>query len=159
MLKAQLELQTSHMKDGDPRDLLENNPEAWADFMRWNAFALEDEIHEAMAEIGWKPWATSRHLNREAFMKEMVDGWHFFMNLMLAVSPGRSPAEIAHEFQELYLEKNQVNAERQQRGYTGTDKCPKCHRDLNDTARTMLPWENPEDGLTYCSKGCALELR
>jgi hypothetical protein len=26
--------------------------------------AATDELHEALAEVGWKPWATSKHLNR-----------------------------------------------------------------------------------------------
>jgi hypothetical protein len=104
-----------------------------ADFMRWNAWACEDEIHEAMAEVGWKPWATSRHINHDAFMKEMVDAWHFFMNLLLCGCQGMTPTEIADEFTRRYIEKNAVNAQRQEEGYDGVkDKCAQCHRDLGE---------------------------
>lgn len=131
MLQMQLDLQTQHM-GGDPRNLaMEQGADAWADFMRWNAFALTDEIHEAMQEVGWKPWATTRHLNGEAFMKEMVDAWHFFMNMLLAASPGRTPEEIMTEFFERYYDKNSINAQRQIDGYDGLkDKCNICHREL-----------------------------
>ena len=44
-----------------------------ATFVTWNMFAIEDELHEAIAEMGWKPWATSRHLNVDAMLKEMID--------------------------------------------------------------------------------------
>lgn len=155
LLEAQLQLQKEHMKDGDPRNL---SGDALADFMRWNAFALEDEIHEAMAEVGWKPWATSRHVNDDAFLAEMVDAFHFFMNMLLA-GLGQPPGIIAERFKEAYYKKNQRNAERQQEGYTGLDKCPTCHRDLHETRRVMATWTNPETNQVHCSKGCALGLK
>jgi dimeric dUTPase (all-alpha-NTP-PPase superfamily) len=128
MLKMQLELQQQHMKDGDPRFL---EGDHMAEFMRWNAWAVEDELHEAMAEVGWKPWATSRHINQEAFMKEMVDAFHFFMNMLLCGCQGWSPSQIADEFTKMYIVKNAINAQRQAKGYNGvTGKCPKCHREL-----------------------------
>lgn len=157
LLDMQLRLQQEHMKDGDPRELRTVDPEAWAVFMRWNAFALEDELHEAMAEVGWKPWAESRHLNREAFIAEMVDGFHFFMNLLLAGSPGMTPQEIADEFGVAYRNKNQVNAQRQEEGYTGMAKCPGCHRDLKETARNMANYQAPDTGNIWCSKGCHMQ--
>lgn len=130
MLGMQLKLQIEHM-GGDPTDPAYLSGDEWADFMRWNAFALTDEIHEAMNEVGWKPWATSRHLNGLAFMKEMVDAFHFFMNMLLAANPGRNPEEIAQEFFDLYHEKNTINAQRQIEGYDGVaDKCSTCRREL-----------------------------
>lgn len=145
MLEMQLGLQKSHMKDGDPRYL---EGDQMADFMRWNAWALEDEVHEAMAEVGWKPWATSRHINQEAFLKEMVDAYHFFMNLLLCGCQGWSPEQIADEFTRRYIAKNAENARRQEVGYDGvTGKCQQCHREM------------PEDRLTdrFCSGLCAEE--
>lgn len=112
----------------DPRDF---EGEQLMEFLRWNVLALEDELHEALNECGWKPWATSRHVNRDLFVKEMVDAWHFFMNLLLAISPGRLPIDIAEEFAQLYEEKNRINAERQKAGYDGiSGKCRNCSKDL-----------------------------
>jgi hypothetical protein len=126
MLEAQLELQRRHMKDGDPRHL---DGEAMADFMRWNAFALEDEIHEAMQEVGWKPWATSREINVTEFMREMVDGYHFYMNMLLCAT-GMECGDLAEMFFRMYMEKNAENARRQIEGYTGLEKCQECGREV-----------------------------
>lgn len=127
LLQMQLQLQTIHM-GGDPRDL---RGDEWAEFMRWNAWALTDELSEAMSEVGWKPWATSRHLNGEAFMREMVDAFHFFMNLLLAGNPDSTPEQIMADFFEKYKAKNEKNAQRQVEGYDGiSDKCGVCKREL-----------------------------
>jgi len=129
MLKMQLELQKSHMKDGNPQLLAGDD---MATFMTWNAFALTDEIHEAMAEVGWKPWATNRGIAEEAFMKEMVDAFHFFMNMLLCALPD-SPEVIADKFTRAYLLKNAVNAQRQVEGYDGiSTKCTICKRELSE---------------------------
>jgi hypothetical protein len=123
MLAWQLALQRkSYGKDPTALD-----PEERAEWIRWNVLALEDELHEALGEVGWKPWATSRHLNREQFKNELVDAWHFFMNLMLA-------AEIdGEEFFAAYRAKAAKNAERMATGYDGvTGKCPGCNRDMTE---------------------------
>ena len=107
-----------------------------ATFMVWNAYALFDEVHEALDEMGWKPWATSRHLNAEPMLKEMVDAFHFFMNMLLVIGGemGWSIEQLADEFTKRYIAKNAVNAERQKEGYDGvSSKCPKCHRELSET--------------------------
>lgn len=132
MLRMQLELQKGHMKDGNPQTL---TGDAMADFMRWNAWACEDEIHEAMAEVDWKPWTHNevRVIHEEAFLKEMVDAFHFFMNMLLCALPD-SPEVIADKFTRAYLTKNAINAQRQSEGYTGLNKCPKCKRDLLEVA-------------------------
>lgn len=96
--------------------------------------ACLDELHEALAEIGWKPWATSRHFNRDAFVGELIDAWHFLMNLFLV-------AEVKpHELFSLYVTKNDKNIARQEKGYDGvTDKCPNCKRAYDDDAVNCLP--------------------
>ena len=101
------------------------------EFIRWNILALEDELHEALGEVGWKPWATSRHINRAAYRGELVDAFHFFMNLCLVV--GISAEELLNE----YRKKRALNAERQLEGYDGvSSKCPACGRALDDPATT-----------------------
>lgn len=90
--------------------------------------ALVDELHEALNETGWKPWATSRHFNRDAYVDELVDALHFLVNLFLVADV--EPEEVA----ERYVRKNQRNAERQKAGYDGvTGKCAVCGRALDDT--------------------------
>ena len=124
-LRAQLELQQKSYGN-DPSDL---SGEEAVDWIRWNVLALEDELHEALAETGWKPWATSKHINREAYVSELVDAFHFLMNLMLVVDCS------ADEFLEKYFEKRGLNAKRQVDVYDGVaGKCSVCHRALDDVA-------------------------
>lgn len=154
MLKMQLELQLA-MPNGDPRRL---TPEERNHFLQWTAFALTDELHEAMQEVGWKPWATSRHLNRDAFMKEMVDAFHFFMNMLLAGSGHESVDELASEFFRMYQDKNHKNFVRQEEGYDGVKgKCPNCHREIDTEGLEATQWY--EDGMKFCNHQCAIDYR
>ena len=140
-LKDQHEMQVTSFKT-DPAQL---SDEDRAEFIRWNMLALEDELHEALAEVGWKPWATSKHLNYDAYKSELVDAFHFFMNLMLAAGIG------ADEFLASYRRKREVNITRQRDGYNGVDgKCPVCHRDLNDPGVTCTL---DEHGNGQCTAG------
>lgn len=110
----------------DPHSM---NQEERIRFIKDMTYALEDELHEAVAETGWKPWQTSKHINEEAFKAELVDAWHFFMNLMLVV--GMTEADLI----EGYYAKRQKNIDRQRAGYDGVNgKCPKCRRALDDNA-------------------------
>lgn len=126
------------MPSGDPALL---DGDARADFIRWNAYALEDEIHEATAETGWKPWASSRHINHEQYKNELVDALHFFVNLCLVGGITADELFIG------YLAKRNKNERRQLEGYTGVkEKCPGCHRDLDE----LLPGH-------YFAEGCCFE--
>lgn len=124
-----------------------------ADFMRWNAWAFVVELAEAFQEVGWKPWGTNRDIDHDAFMKEMVDAWHFFMNMLLCGCQGLTPAQIADEFTRKYIEKNAINAQRQEVGYDGrAEKCKQCGRELKD-ADPLSRWQI--EGVLFCSKQCA----
>lgn len=91
--------------------------------------ALIGELYEALGEMGWKSWATSRHFNREAVQAELVDAWHFFMNLMLHA--GMSPGDLYAGF----IAKQRTNRLRQTQGYDGVStKCPECKRARDDSA-------------------------
>lgn len=126
-LDAQHELQVKSFGQ-DPKTLDDEQKLEW---IRWNMLALMDELHEALAETGWKPWAKSKHVARDAFVSELVDAFHFLMNLMLVVDCD------ADEFLGKYYEKRGLNAERQAAGYDGvTGKCQVCKRALDDTAVT-----------------------
>lgn len=129
-LEAQHELQIKSFGN-DPKSLTDAERVEW---IRWNVLALADELHEALAETGWKPWAKSQHVNRDAYVSELVDAFHFLMNLMLVVDCS------AEEFLTKYFEKRGINAARQAAGYDGvTGKCPECKRALDDSAVTCTP--------------------
>lgn len=126
MLDMQRELQEKTYGFGPLEEL---DDQARMEWVRNNVLALTDELHEALAESGWKPWATSNHLNREAFASELVDAWHFFMNLMLIC--GMDMEDLARG----YERKRQVNILRQQLSYDGVStKCRGCGRALDDEA-------------------------
>lgn len=103
------------------------------DYIRVNVLALTDELHEALGEVGWKPWATSRHINTNAYFGELIDALHFLMNLLLAT--GLEVDDLAEQLSERYFHKRAINARRQADGYDGiSGKCPGCGRDINETS-------------------------
>lgn len=98
-------------------------------FIKINILALEDELHEALRETMWKPWAHGEPwINRDAYLKEMADALHFALNLYAVVEAS------AEEILAGYLSKNKVNHTRQDNSYTGQDKCPVCHRAPDEPA-------------------------
>lgn len=108
----------------DPANLAGKERE---DYVRWNVLAAEDELHEALGEISWKPWAKSEFFNREQFVGELVDVLHFVGNL-LAVAQVTGP-----ELSARYSSKQSKNRDRQKDGYDGVSgKCRKCKRDLQE---------------------------
>jgi dimeric dUTPase (all-alpha-NTP-PPase superfamily) len=111
MLKMQEVLQTKYNEFGmAPREL---EGHARMDYIRTMVLATEDELHEALRETDWKPW--SKHpikmINRENYKAELVDAWHFFMNLLLVANIS------ADEFFNEYLRKNDINHDREDNGY------------------------------------------
>ena len=108
------------------------DPEERIQFIKDMILAAEDELHEALGEVGWKPWATSRHVNEGAFKGELIDLFHFFMNLCLVV--GMGPRELTMG----YMTKRQRNIERQLEGYDGVEgKCSHCKRAIDDIAKLL----------------------
>lgn len=161
-LKEMLDRQHKLQVDAYKLDPTQLAGDARAEFVRWNVLALHAELTEALDEVGWKPWATSRHINAEQMMKELVDAFHFLMNLMLVAGEGKSPAAVAAQFLAEYRRKADENDRRQRLGYDGVDgKCPACHRHLRDTTRSV-PEVGP-DGLetgvvhVFCLCGFALD--
>lgn len=128
MLQAQLDLQRRHGWDPLVMDL----PTRIA-YIKENVLALTDELHEALGEVGWKSWATSRHINSEAAFGELRDAWQFLTNLMFAVSPD-SPTDLAARLERELYAKLKVNHVRHDEGYDGVStKCPNCARALDET--------------------------
>lgn len=100
------------------------------DFIHWNVTAMVDELHELLGEVGWKPWAKSRHINLDAARSEAIDALHFLLNLFLVLGLNR-----AEDISALYDAKHAKNAKRQEDGYDGVStKCPGCKRALDDEA-------------------------
>jgi dimeric dUTPase (all-alpha-NTP-PPase superfamily) len=64
--------------------------------------------HPAYTQFGWK---LNMLYNREALLEEIVDLWHFMMNLVLA------HGFTAEDFYRVYKTKNNTNHERQDNGY------------------------------------------
>lgn len=144
--QAQNELQVGAMKS----DVSQMTTEERVQFIAWNVQALVDEAHEALNEVGWKPWATSKHLNAEAVLGELVDAFHFLMNIGLAAGAemGLSAEETGTLMGTKYFAKRKVNAKRQQDGYDGVrHKCVSCHRDLFEVPESMI-----EMGCCGCGK-------
>lgn len=130
IFERQRELQTRSF-GVDPSTLNENERVRYVIDMN---MALQDELHEALGEIGWKPWATSRHFNRDAYVGELIDALHFLVNLFLVAGAD------ADEVHKLYLAKANKNARRQQDGYDGlSGKCKVCGRALDDDAVNCIP--------------------
>lgn len=100
--------------------------EQLVEWVRINILAAEDELHEALGEISWKPWASSQFFNRDAYLGEIVDVLHFVGNLLA----GAGVSDV--ELNAAYLEKMERNRARQRAGYTGIDKCRRCKRAVDD---------------------------
>lgn len=99
--------------------------------------ALEDEAHEVLGEVSWKPWANDKFINRREYIKELVDLEHFVANLLIAVEC------TDEEFWAAYQDKMDVNRERQRRsgGYSsrvGVTKCQGCARSFDDVGASEI---------------------
>lgn len=114
------------------------------DYIRWNILAAEDELHEALGEVSWKPWASKEYFNRDEFVGELVDALHFIANL-LAVAQVTGTELTAR-----YSSKQQKNRDRQSQGYDGVSgKCPGCRRDLTEVPSS----HRIVDDAPYCITG------
>jgi hypothetical protein len=106
------------------------------EYVRWNVLAAEDELHEALGEISWKPWASKEFFNRDQFVGELVDVLHFVANLLVVSQV------TGDELTARYSGKQQKNRDRQSEGYDGVSgKCPGCKRDLQEVPENHDgPW-------------------
>jgi dimeric dUTPase (all-alpha-NTP-PPase superfamily) len=109
MLYLQVKLQQRYLKGRLPWELQHDEQK---DYIRTMVLATTDELHEALRETAWKPWSNADGMNRDAFVDELVDAFHFFMNLLIVANCD------AKEFFRRYLRKNGINHERIDEGYT-----------------------------------------
>lgn len=91
------------------------------EYVQAMALALVVEVGEVMQEVSWKPWASGQWFHREAYLEELIDVLHFWMNLVLVAT------DRPEELLTAYMVKHDVNAQRQASGYTG-EKCEVCGR-------------------------------
>jgi hypothetical protein len=107
------------------------------EYLRWNMLAIDDELAEIRKEISWKPWQhDDPYVNRQAVIKECVDVLHFVANIICAVGGTDDVLD------EMYVDKMQVNRDRQLKGYKVKDdgvKCGKCTRALDDFDVSTCP--------------------
>lgn len=120
------------------------------EYIRLNTLALTDELHEALNETHWKPWASSPpgFRDRDKFVGELIDAIHFLVNLCLAAR--MTPDELIDAF----AGKNKVNHKRQDEGYSGNEKCdgPDCGRALDEP--DVVSSIRLGTGERFCSVAC-----
>lgn len=134
MFAKQLELQQRY--GADPTQMTGDRRIAC---IKEDVLACTDELHEALGEIGWKSWATGRHVNEDEAFGELRDAWQFLTNLMFAVKQV-SPAELAELLERSLDEKLKINHARHTEGYDGVStKCPGCTRALEEVSILELP--------------------
>jgi hypothetical protein len=131
-----LTMQERLQREAYATDIGQLTPEQRVNFIKDMVLAATDELHEALAETSWKPWAsTFGEVNDDAFFAELVDLVHFVMNLLLTAVPGADPARVTAMLVAGYEVKNAKNLRRQVEGYDGkSNKCPACKRALDDEA-------------------------
>lgn len=156
MLQRQRELQEKSMGI----DFKTMSNEDRIAYIKENVLALTDELHEMLSEMGWKSWATSRHINTSAAFGELIDAWHFMMNIALALMPGdMHPSAVADCFQRYYNAKRAKNAQRQVDGYDGVStKCPRCGRALDDAGAIQVKFTDERGNDWRECVGCGCEL-
>ena len=86
-------------------------PHATQQFITTQSIALIDEVMEALRETPWKPWKKQQPYEQENFKEELVDAWHFLINLSLA--SGMNSNELFKRF----IKKNKANHKRQDNDY------------------------------------------
>jgi dimeric dUTPase (all-alpha-NTP-PPase superfamily) len=113
MKKDKLDIMLEMQKDLQEKINKEKfgNLEFNQEYINHMTVALTDEIFEALRETPFKYWKKNQVLNKDNFQKELIDAWHFFMNLLIA------GGITADKLYEMYCEKNKINYERVKNNY------------------------------------------
>jgi dimeric dUTPase (all-alpha-NTP-PPase superfamily) len=75
------------------------------------ATAMVHEAIELQRLTNWKWWKMPTKFDQTRAREEVIDLWHFLVQTSIEL--GMTPKEILDE----YLKKNQINKERQEKGY------------------------------------------
>lgn len=78
--------------------------------------AMSQELAELTDSVPWKWWAKYQKFDQQNARVEVVDLFHFLISLAQVL--GMSAEDVYR----CYLEKNKVNFERQESGYTAKDE-------------------------------------
>lgn len=113
MLQEMIDLQAKLQSETYGKDISKLNTREKIEAYRINMMALQDELHESLNEMSWKPWAKAEYFNDDRVQQELVDAWHFFMNLMIISGMDAEKLHLR------YLAKRKVNIKRQEDGYDG----------------------------------------
>lgn len=113
MLQEMIDLQAKLQSETYGKDISKLDTLEKIEAYRINMMALQDELHEALNEMSWKPWAKAEYFNDDRVQQELVDAWHFFMNLMIISGMDAEKLHLR------YLAKRKVNIKRQEDGYDG----------------------------------------
>lgn len=113
MLQEMIDLQAKLQSETYGKDISKLDTREKIEAYRINMMALQDELHEALNEMSWKPWAKAEYFNDDRVQQELVDAWHFFMNLMIISDMDAEKLHLR------YLAKRKVNIKRQEDGYDG----------------------------------------
>lgn len=112
-LSMLMELQRSLQEDCYHTDFAGMDNEQRIAFIRQNILALEDELHEALREVGWKSWAKTKYIHQTRLQEELTDALHFMLSLLLVANMD------SDDVYNRYIVKNQINRRRQREGYSG----------------------------------------
>ena len=80
-------------------------------YIRLMFIGIVTEACEALECVNWKPWKQAQDNSETKFKEEIVDIWHFLINLTLA--SGMDAEEVMDRFKN----KNKVNVKRQEDKY------------------------------------------
>jgi dimeric dUTPase (all-alpha-NTP-PPase superfamily) len=75
------------------------------------ATAMVHEAIELQRLTNWKWWKKPTKFDQTRAREEVIDLWHFLVQTSIEL--GMTPKQILNE----YLKKNQINKERQEKGY------------------------------------------
>jgi dimeric dUTPase (all-alpha-NTP-PPase superfamily) len=105
-LSEMFELQKQLQQKLGYDDLFKNQ-----EFINICSLGLIDEVMESIKCTRWKNWKKNQEFNEEEFKKEVIDVFHFSINLCLAA--GLTPDTLYEEF----TKKNKINNQRIKEGY------------------------------------------
>lgn len=157
LLRLQLELQR-RIPDSDPTAMTVAQR---VDYVKDMILSCTDELHEALNETTWKRWTkTEPNVHQEHYFKELIDAFHFMLNLFLAAYPDAPPEMLALMIENSYKHKRVVNIARQDNSYDGiATKCPSCKRALEDISLTVIHDDAGKPELVFCGVcGTPLEM-
>jgi dimeric dUTPase (all-alpha-NTP-PPase superfamily) len=75
------------------------------------SLSLYVELGESLQETNFKNWKKPKPIEIEKYREELIDCWHFLINLTLA--SGMDSIDVYTRF----VEKNETNKQRQKNGY------------------------------------------